>query len=173
MGKRFGPQNIPPPIVTRSLETEPMECDICCEPTEYILATKGLPAICSDACEAMFLIKRKKRHRFKVHREKSHRFRVHRGPYPSKLYGCDLCGVAEENHGLIGTADEFPGRVKLMVIDDRQRVFEELCPFLGPERRCNVNQTSKPLCVSTKSEGCLLRQYDRFVVERVDGPASR
>lgn len=54
MGQRFGPHNIPPPMVTRSLELGPLECEICGGPTECILGVKGLPAICSKACEKKY-----------------------------------------------------------------------------------------------------------------------
>lgn len=56
--------------------------------------------------------------------------------------------------------------VKVTVIDDRERVFTEECPFYGPQGRCNVNETSDPRCVGSDHEDCLLHQYDRFVVER-------
>lgn len=70
------------------------------------------------------------------------------------------------------------GKVRVTVIDDRERTFLEECPFQGEHlapvwrdgvahsrRRCNVNQTSSPVCVGPEHEGCSLRQYDRFVVE--------
>lgn len=60
-----------------------------------------------------------------------------------------------------------PGMVQLTIIDDRTRVMPEACPFLGPANRCNMNQTSHPVCVTTNHESCPLNEYDQFIVERV------
>lgn len=64
-----------------------------------------------------------------------------------------------------------PTKVRITVIDDRYREhLEEECPFKGPQQtigyqRCNVNQTAQPVCVGLEHEDCLLRQYNRFIVE--------
>ena len=59
-----------------------------------------------------------------------------------------------------------PGKVKLIVIDDRTREFIDDCPFFGPQGRCNVNQTSDPRCFGAEHESCALQDYDRFIVSR-------
>lgn len=64
-------------------------------------------------------------------------------------------------------------KVTVTVIDDRVRTGVRECPFKGEldatseYRKCNVDSTSQPICVGADNENCLLRQYDRYVVERL------
>jgi hypothetical protein len=71
-------------------------------------------------------------------------------------------------------------QVKITIIDDRFREqLEDECPFKGPRdvrvpvdefhhvlyTRCNVNQTSTPVCVGLDHVNCALREYNSFRVE--------